>query len=381
MQAVVTQENFSKGMQLVSRVATTRSSLPILANILLATEKGQLKLAATDLELGVTTWVGAKVDDEGTMTLPARLLVDFVANNPDTTLTITTAGTEATITSDRHTAVLKGMDSSEFPLIPPPGKAVIAAVSSATLKQALGDVLYAAAIDDARPVLAGVSFVVKDGLLTLAATDSYRLAERQIALAAPSGKKEKAAAMASTNVALILPARAVAELVRILPDRDERVEIGQSANQLSFVLDGLQVVSRLIEGTFPDYAQIIPKEATTTLTASRAELIAGVKMADLFARDAAHHVRLAIAPGGEQQGLTILAASSSAGENTARVTGEVTGDAITMAFNAKYLLDALNVLHAEQVRIECSGVDRPGIFRPVGDSDYLSLVMPLRLEA
>ncbi|MGI6103659.1 MAG: DNA polymerase III subunit beta [Patescibacteria group bacterium] len=368
MKLVCTQENLAKGLQTVSRVATTRSSLPILANILVATDGGRLKLAATDLEVGVTTWIGAKVSGEGSVTLPARLFVDFVTSNTDETLELSVSGYEATVKSPHYNATLNGMDANDFPLIPPPGKDEVAVVPAATLRRALQGTLYAAAVDDTRPVLNGVFLKVEGTTLTLAATDSYRLAERRIELT--KGPKEL--------VTLILPARAAAELVRILPETEDEVALTLSANQLSLAVQDTQVVSRLIEGVYPDYTQIIPKEIGTSVTLARAELAAAVKMSSLFARDSAGHIRLKFLP---DKGLDIEAVSPSAGKNTATIQAEVTGEALEVAFNAKYVLDALNALTAPQVVLSSTGVDRPGILRPVGDDTSLALVMPLRLDA
>ena len=368
MKLVCTKENLTKGLQAVSRVATTRSSLPILANILVATDGGRLKLAATDLEVGVTTWIGAKVTSEGSVTLPARLFMDFVSSNTDDTLDLSVNGYEATITSAHYNATLNGMDANDFPLIPPPGKDELAVLSASTLKRALQSTLYAAAVDDTRPVLNGVFIKVDGAILTLAATDSYRLAERQVEITSTHKELE----------ALILPARAAAELVRILPDTDEKVTLTLSANQLSLTTEDTQVVSRLIEGTYPDYRQIIPKETGTSATVSRSEISAAVKMASLFARDAAGHIRLKFKPG---DGLDIDAVSPSAGRNTATVAAEVTGENIEVAFNAKYVLDALNAMQSDQVVLSSTGPDRAGILKPVGDDTHLALVMPLRLDA
>ncbi len=368
MDVTCTQENFAKGLQLVSRVATTRSSLPILANILIQTKDGQLRLAATDLEIGVVTVIGAKVAAEGAITLPARLLVDFVTNNTDRTLQIGVAQGEATIHSDRHAATVKGMDAGDFPLIPSVNDAQAVTVPAAALRSGLRDVLFAAAVDDARPVLNGICVLLRDKQLILAATDSYRLAERKIPLTATP----------AAEASLLLPVRAAAELARILPDGEAPVTLHFNANQISVEVENTQIVSRLIDGTFPDYTQIIPVASSTTVSMDKAELIAAVRMASLFARDASHNIRLAVAP---PTGCTISAVSSAVGQNTATVAATASGEPIEIAFNAKFVLDALNALGGETVVLTLSGTDRAGVFRAEGDDRYLSLVMPLRTDA
>lgn len=366
MNVTCTQENFSKGLQLVSRVATTKSSLPVLANILLQTKDGQLRLAATDLEIGVVTTIGAKVTTDGAITLPARLLVDFVLNNTDPTLQIGVTQGEANIHSERHVATVKGMDASEFPLIPSVTDAQSITLPAKQLRTGLRDVLFAAAVDDARPVLNGICIHLREKLMILAATDSYRLAERRIPL---KGTVPEAS--------LLLPVRAAQELTRILPDTDQEVTFQFNTNQCSLNVDNTQIVSRLIDGTFPDYTQIIPTTATTTVSLDRNELIAAVRMASLFARDASHNIKCSVLP---PTGCTITAMSTTIGQNTATVAATSTGESIDIAFNAKYLLDALNALGGDTVRLSLSGTDRAGVFHAEEDDNYLSLVMPLRTD-
>jgi DNA polymerase III subunit beta len=366
MDITCTQENFSKGLQIVSRIATTRSSLPILANILIQTQDGQLKLASTDLEMGVVTMIGAKVNTEGAITLPARLLVDFILNNTDPTLKIGVDQGEAKIHSERHSATVKGMDASEFPLIPIVTDAKTFSLPAKILRNSLKDVIFAAAIDDARPVLNGICIHLKEKEMVLATTDSYRLAERHIPLkgTVPEGT-------------ILLPVRAAQELTRILPDSDVMATIQFNANQLLLEIENTQIISRLIDGTFPDYTQIIPTLATTSLIVDRAEFISAVKMASLFARDASHNIQVTITP---PTGCTITAVSTAIGQNVATVAAKVTGEPLEIAFNAKYVLDALNTMASEMIRLDCSGVDRAGVFRAEGDDQYLSLVMPLRTD-
>lgn len=366
MDVTCTQENFSKGLQIVSRVATTKSSLPVLANILIQTKDGQLRLSATDLEMGVITVIGAKVVADGAITLPARLLVDFIQHNSDPTLQIGVAQGEAKIQSDRHTATVKGMDANEFPLIPSVADAQTFTLPASVLRRGLRDVLFAAAIDDARPVLNGICLRFRDKELVMAATDSYRLAERVVPLTGsiPDGT-------------LLLPVRAAQELTRILPDTESTAKLQFNSNQLSIDVENTQIVSRLIDGTFPDYQQIIPTTATTTVTMEKEELVSAVRMASVFASDASHNIKCTITP---PTGCTIAAVSTTVGQNVATVPATVTGEPIEIAFNAKFVLDALAALGGETVTLLLSGTDRAGIFKSPADEHYLSLVMPLRTD-
>lgn len=367
MHVKATQENFAKGLQMVSRVATTRSSLPILANILVATESGRLKLAATDLEIGVTTWLGAKVSEEGAITLPARLLVDVVANTNNTTLDLQLKGTELTLSSEQHTAVIRGVEATDFPLIPKVEVSDTVSLPSAQFRQGLAAVAFAAALDDTRPVLNGVLVKASGNSLILAATDSYRLAERVLSFPQTFARE----------VAGIVPARTVTELIRILPNTDEMLTLKFAPNQLALELDSMEIVSRLIEGNYPDYRQILPTATPTVATLERKELTSAVKMASLFARDSANNIKVTVTP---PTGLTVQAVSATLGQDTASLPAQVSGEAVEIAFNARYLQDALSALEGDTVRLELTGADRPGILKPEKDDGYFNLVMPLRTE-
>lgn len=369
LEFVCTQEKLAGAIQLVSRVATTKSSLPILANIHVVASKGEVRFAATDLEVGVTTAVGAKVSHEGALTLPARLLVDFMTHNTDETVSVSAENTDALLKSDRYQAVIKGMDAAEFPLIPEPGKSETTSLPASMLKRGLADVAFAAAFDDSRPVLNGVLMRFSGSTLVLAATDSYRLAERTITLP----KK------VSSDVQAIVPSRCVAELVRLLPDSEEvSVRVSLTSSQLSLEFEQTRVVSRLVEGTYPDYAQIIPTKPTTTATGRLADVTQAVKMASLFARDVAHHVRFHIDP--KKGTFEVKVAGNAAGTSAATVAAELDGESLEIAFNARFVLDALSSLSGETITLKFQGTDRPVVVSQPDRADYFNLVMPLRLS-
>ncbi len=369
LNVLCTQEKLAQAIQLVTRVATTKSSLPILANIHLVAKKGTLQLAATDLEVGVMTHVGAKVKGEGTITLPARLLVDFITHNTDDTVTIQAESVDAKLYSERYQATIKGMDAADFPLIPEAGKQHTTTLPASVVKDALTDVAFAAATGDARPVLNGVLMRFAGGQLTLAATDSYRLAERTVPL--PS--------KVSADIQAIIPSRSVAELIRLLPgDETVPVTIALAASQLSLEFEQTRVVSRLVEGTYPDYAQIIPKEPTTIATGRLADIAQAVTMANLFARDVAHHVRLHIDPA--RGTLDLRAAGGAAGTSAARIPADLSGEPLEIAFNARFLLDALSSMSGDTAVLNFQGADRPVVVTELDRTDYINLVMPLRLD-
>jgi DNA polymerase-3 subunit beta len=367
MKLSCTQENLSKGLSIVSRSVGTRATLPVLNNILLQTDKGRLKLSATDLEIGIHTWVGAKVDVDGGITVPARLLSDFINNNTDKTIDLELKDTTLKLSSERFKANINGIEASEFPLIPEVKKSVEIDLARAELISAINKTIIATAMDESRPVLAGVYFFNKNELMKVVATDSYRLAEQTIILPA---KPEK-------DFGFIVPQRTIAELGRILGSAGEKVKILPSENQVEFVMEDTILVSRLIEGTFPDYAQIIPKESKTTMEVATSEFNNAIKMASLFARESANNIKLRITAPDK---IEVLATSSHIGDNISTSTGLVKGDSIEVAFNAKFILDCLAVIGSERVTLDLLSNMAAGVLRGNKDKNYLYVIMPLRID-
>ena len=384
-------EKLAEGLSTVGRVVSSKSTLPVLGNILLQTDGGQLKLAATNLELAVSCWVGAKVEAEGALTLPARLLIDYVglltAGEP---LTIEVRGKKAHLQSGRIEANISGIDAEDFPPIPSVGGGASLRVKGSMLKEAIQQVVFAAAPDDSRPVLAGVLMTVKDGKLTMAAADGFRLAVRKVDLG-ESGAGEAGAGSGAapvSDLAMIVPARALTEVARGLPsDEDEVVEIAATPdlNQVLFRHKQAEIVSRLIEGQFPDYNRIIPRDSKTRVTLQTADFLRNTKAAQVFARDNSMIVRLQMTPAeGADASLgrvTVAATSSEIGDYTGEVDAAVEGDALQVAFNGRYLRDALEALDAQQAYLEVSGPASPGVIRPAsGPNGYLHVIMPMHVS-
>ncbi len=365
MKIQVKQEQLAKGVSLVSRVASVRSTLPVLANILLKTEGGRLRLTTTDLEVGLTTWIRAKIDTEGAFTVPARLLVDFVSNNTDDQLTLELKGETLSIRSEHHQVTMNGIPESEFPLIPAVTGATEFTLPVATVRELVSQTLFAAATDDTRPVLAGVLFAATDATLTVAATDSYRLAERKVALPTP----------VTTPFRRIVPHRSLAELQRMLPAEGE-VSFAFMENQVQLTVVDRELVSRLIDGNFPDYQQIIPKKPVTTTIVNRSALIDAVRLASFFARDSSNHVKAAVST----TTMTILAVSAQLGQSQSTISVESTGEPLEIAYNAKFLLDVLQVMAGETLSIEFSGPVAPSLLTDPTIPAAQFIVMPLRTE-
>jgi DNA polymerase III subunit beta len=363
------QENLARGLSVVSRAVSARSTLPVLANVLLKTEDAGLKLTATNLEIGITYWVPGKIDADGATTVPAKLLTDLVASlqGGDRIDLELGPGETLDLRCGRFESHLKGIDADEFPAIQTAGDRPTTRIAQNVLRQALAETAFAAASDEARPILTGVLARFEGDSLTLAAADNYRIAVKTISILDP---------VADTSV--VIPARALNELARVLADTDDTVEVvlAQARNQILFHLEGIDLVSRLIDGQFPNYQQILPKSHTTRAVLDREELLRAVRPAALIAHESANIVKLQVESDGAA-GITV-SASAEVGDHVGQVEAAVEGDGTTIAFNARYLNDVLTNVNAEQFALELNGPLSPGVFRPVGDDKYVHVVMPVR---
>lgn len=367
------QENLAKGLGIVSRAVSTRSTLPVLANVLIATDNGRLKLSATNLEIVVTCWVGAKVEQEGAVTVPARTFSDLVGalptekvelqlNQQTQTLHITCARTEANI---------KGIDAQEFPLVPEPDQNNRIRVETDVFKHMISQVALAAAADDTRPTLTGVSARFEGSQVLMVATDGFRLSLRSAQI--PGYVEDP--------FSVIIPARALSELARITSDDTKAIYISlpEGRNQIIFDMDNVVLVSQLIDGNFPDYTPIIPKRHSTRTVMGTADFRKACRTAEIFARESSHTARVRIEPGDEIMPghATIAATSAETGDNVAQIDASVEGDPIEIAFNVKYMTDVLNVIDTPQVALETTSAMEPGVIKPVGDNDFVHIIMPM----
>jgi DNA polymerase-3 subunit beta len=363
------QENLARGLQVVSRAVSTRSTLPVLNNVLLRTEDGGLKLTATNLEIGMTYWVPGKVDTGGAMTVPAKLLTDIVAGLPANERVDLELQAQETlhIQAGRFETRVKGIDAEEFPAIPTSGERPTTRIPQNVLRQALGEVTFAAATDEARPILTGVLAKFEGDKLTLAAADNYRIAVKTLTILDPVDE-----------TSVVVPARSLHELSRVLSDTTDPVDIvlSPSRNQILFHIEGFDLVSRLIDGQFPNYQQVLPKGFTTKATVDREDLLAAVRLASLIASSSANIVKLHVGKDSEV-GVTVSAAAD-VGDNKSDVEAKVEGDGTTIAFNARYLVDVLANVDTDQFYLELNGPLSPGVFRPVNDGQYVHVVMPVK---
>lgn len=369
MRVSLLQEHLNRALQGASRVVSGRAALPVLGNVLLRTTEGRLRISATNLEIGVTHFLGAKVDEEGEITVPAKLFSEYVAALPGGAIDLVLEGDTLAASQGAFNAHFKGIAALEFPLIPELREPKSVALPAAELKTALTKVGFAASPEESRPVLAGVLFRRMNSELKIAATDSYRLAEQVISIP-----------VEGEDFQVIVPARAAAELVRLLDDEEEQVLLQLSENQVLFKLATSELTSRLIEGQFPDYEQIIPEKHETRVVIEREALLGAVKVADLFARESAHSIKIEFEPGAtkkEPGKVTISSGATQLGDNTSVIGAQIEGRASEINFNARYLIDLLQVVSGPLV-LEMSGKLNAGVFRSEADPGYLHIVMPLR---
>jgi len=375
----VMQENLARGLGMVSRAVATRATLPVLANVLMRTEDGGLKLTATNLEIGITCWVPGKVEDPGEITVPARLLTDLVSSLPNDKIDLELSAKDRSlkVSCRGSRASIKGIEADEFPVVGGIGDAPITAVNARVLREALGEVVFAAASDESRPILTGVLTKLEGDKMTLAAADNYRIAVRELTLARP----------VAAETTVVVPGRSYAELVRILPDAETEVEITITPNksQALFHVEGIDLVSRLIEGQFPNYEPIVPRKDawTARATLDREDFLAGTRRASFFARDSANIVKVEVGgEDGEAAGVTISAHAADIGDNADALEAQVEGTPTTIAFNARYLTDVLGALGSERVVLELSGPLAPGVIRGTDGAavkdDYVHVIMPVR---
>ena len=371
MNISVMQENLARGLGIVSRAVSSRATLPVLANVLLKTEESGLKLTATNLEIGINCWVPGKVEAEGEITVPAKLLTDLVMSLPNQRIDLQLSAKDRTlkVTCGGSRSSIKGIDADEFPVVAAIGDAPATSADARQLRDALSEVVFAAASDESRPILTGVLTKFSGEVMTLAAADNYRIAVRSLTLS-------KAV---SPEMSIVVPARSYAELMRILPDADDPIDITVTPNksQVLFHVEGIDLVSRLIEGQFPNYEPVIPTAHSSRAVIDRESFLAGARRASIFARDSANIVKVEV--GGENgEGISITAHAADVGDNADALDATVEGQATTIAFNARYLIDVLSNLRAEQAALELSGPLAPGVLRGVGKDDYVHVIMPVR---
>lgn len=365
MKASLLQQNLDIGLSIASRIIQPTNSLPILGNVLLIAKKGSIEIQSTNLELSVKYNLPAKVEEEGSCSLPARLFYDIVHSLNDDKIQITTEKDNVILRSEGFNSTMNGLNASDFPQIPEITTDNSLELKTEDFTSLVEEVLPAVSLDESRPILAGVLFQITDKTLKLAATDSYRLAENSFVL------------NTTNNISVIIPYRALMEVIRIsgiIPA--EKISMQLSATEVIFEIGQAQIVSQLIEGQYPDYAKIIPEKSTTELSIDKSELLRSIKIASLFSRENAHSIELEI----NQKGLTIHSKASDVGTNSSDLPSKVVGDSLSINVNAKYLLDAANAIKSEKIHLAFTQKLEPCVITPEGKyhSEYIHIIMPLR---
>lgn len=359
------QENLLRALSQTTRIISSRAQLPVLQNVLLSTEEGQLRVTTTSLENTESAWVGAKIDKEGALCVPARLLTEFVTTLPPETVRLAADRGSLSVACGGTQATIPGVPATEFPPVPSQKQTQAATLAKDDFCSALSLVLFAAATDEGRPLLTGVKIRSEEEGLLLAATDGYRLAVKRVRL------------LPKNDVDMVVPARALSEVVKVAIEEKEADKISFSTKeegQLIFELGNVQIATRLIGGEYPGFDKIIPKTFTTRVHLEKDALARAVKSAAIFARDNANIVHLSVAG----QKIIVSAGGAGVGENRVELPVEVNGEGGEIAFNSRFLLEYLANLPDVELLFEMTGSLNPGLFRPVKDDSLTHIIMPIR---
>jgi DNA polymerase III subunit beta len=375
MKVEVKQQDLARGLGIASRAVSPRSTLPVLANVLVATDEGRLRLSATNLELGITCWIPGNIIEEGSITVPARTVADLVATLPQEMIVLaldTRTQTLKVEVKERSHTDIKGIDAQEFPPIPVPDLAEGIPLNVADFKEMINQVAFAASTDEARPVLQGVLLSVIESGVTMAATDGFRISVKKAALTSPSLKP----------ITAIIPARALGELGKIIEEGEEIVTmvIPGGRGQVIFHLKNAELVSQLIEGNFPDFNAIIPHSFKNHTIVGKEELLKSCKQAEIIARESNNVVRLDIRPGEKGPGtVQISSVSEETGKSDINLDANTEGEGLAIAFNVRFLREVLEAIHKESISLDTNANNTPALIKPVGDDSYTHVIMPMHL--
>jgi DNA polymerase III subunit beta len=364
MKLLVTKENLKKGLFVVSRVVGVGNPLQVLNNILVKTDEGRVKLSSTNLEIGVNTWVGGKVEKEGSLTVPAKLINEYINNLPTDKVILEAKENTLNIESDNYHTNIKGLSADDFPLIPQVAEDPYAKIDGAEFRDALSETIWATAQNETQPEISGVYMAFEEDKVRIAATDRYRLAERFAVLKEPVKEPKE----------VIIPFRTISELYKIMTLNGE-VSVYFSDTQVLFRFDETELISRLIDGQYPDYRAIVPKEFKTEAVVNREELLHAIKATSLFASES-NNIQLQVS---EKDGITVTASSAAAGENTTKVAAKVLGIENSAVFNFRYLLDGLSNLRETNVTLKLISDASPAMLTPEGRDNYVYIVMPIKI--
>lgn len=378
MKLTCTLENFKKAIYNTERVIGKQITLPILENILLETEKGMLKVAATNLEIGVSLKIGAKIEKEGKITVPAKVVSSFVNNLPnDGNIALEEKNQVLNIKCEKYQAKIKGLGAQDFPIIPEIEGEFLFSLPAQELKENLPKLLGSVSVDNARLELNGINVLLGEGEITLAATDSFRLGEAVLSL--KSEKNENYSLFIAKTNSIIVPAMTFSEVLRSIAPETEEVKISIEENQIFFQVDNVRIVSRLINGKYPEYKNIIPQKTTTRVFIDKDDLLRAVKIASIFAQSKGGEVKFLI----KSEGLAVKAESEEKGENETELEAQVEGTEQEIIFNPRYVLDGINSITTPKMGILVNTAASPVIFRMIKDDKqiierFIYVVMPIK---
>lgn len=362
MKLEVTQENLARALNTVSRVAQTKTSLPILNNILFRADDNRLTLSATNLEVAITETIGAKISRSGVITIPARLVSDYVQNLPKGIIRLELDGTKLLISCDHYKSTMNGVAADEYPALPETGNARSITLPASILKRSIQQTILTVSHDETRPILTGLYLHSSDGQLYIAGTDGYRLSERRVVAA-------------DDEISAIIPATTMQDIVRVLPDDCDEVVMNINEQQVTFAMNDITITSRLIEGKYPDYRQLIPASNETSFECLVSELVRICKIASLFARESGGSITLKA--DATASTVSIHSLASQLGENISELNVKPTSDG-TITLNSRYMIEALGVVDAASTSIGFSGKLAPCVIRPLKDDSYTHIIMPLK---
>ena len=376
MRVSILQDQLARGLSIVGRAVDSRPTLPVLANIQLTTEDARLKLVATNLEMSITTYIGAKVDSPGSITLPSKTFNELVSNLSPERVDLNLEETTQTVNvrCGMTNSNIKGISASEFPPIPEPADPDVV-LPAKLMRDMINQTVFASAKEDNRPILTGLYTHFEGNTMTIAAADGYRLAVR-------TAKIEENFAKPRT---LVIPAKTMAELARIIGDEDKEVGITLPGERdlALFYYESTVISTQLLEGKFPDFGALIPKSYSTAMTVYTTDLLRACKRAEIFARDSNHSARIFVKPakGPSEPGeVMIVGKSAERGDNEGSLDAAVEGDGLEVAFNIRYLIDVLNVIPDERVVLESNGAAHPGVIRPENNNEFVCIIMPMSIN-
>lgn len=365
MELTVTQENLARSLNAVSRVASSKTQLPILNNILLRTDKNRLLIAATNLEVATTQYIGAKVIKPGAITIPARLISEFISNLPTGSVELKVQNNNLHIKSNNYSSIINGVIADDFPELPTINEtsSVRYSIQTEDFKQAVSQTIITTSNDSTRPVLTGVYWHTFEGSLVLAATDGYRLSERILV-------------KTTSDVAAIIPVQTLQEVLRTITDDGEEIDILFDETQVRFRINDAEIISRLIDGNFPDYRQLIPKKSDIAVKINKSEFVRIVKIAGLFARESGGSIT--INTDEEKKNISIHSIASELGENTSEATADIKGTG-QITLNSRYLTEALSVIEGDEIEFSFNGKIAPTILKSnTKSTNYFHIIMPLK---